>query len=42
MQNLTEITLKPFLYQIKNANLLLSIDKMIKYTYIVMLNNDTW
>lgn len=39
MQNfLTEITLKPFLHQIKNAYLLLSIDKMTKYTYIVILN----
>lgn len=39
MQNfLTEITLKPLLHQIKNAYLLLSIDKMTKYTYIVSLN----
>lgn len=33
MQNLTEITSKPLLHQIKNANLLLSIDKMAKYSY---------
>lgn len=33
---LTKITLKPLLHQIKNANLLLSIDRMTKY--IVILN----
>lgn len=39
MQNLlTKITLKPLLHQIENANLLLSIEKMTKYTYIVTLN----
>lgn len=38
MQNLTEITSKPLLHQIKNANLLLSIDKMKKYTRILILN----
>lgn len=40
MQNLlTKITLKPLLYQIKNANLLLSINRMTKYTYIVILHD---
>lgn len=39
MQNLLiKITLKPLLQQIENANLLLSIEKMTKYTYIVILN----
>lgn len=40
MQNLlTKITLKPLLHQIKSANLLLSIDRMTKYTYTVILND---
>ena len=40
MQNrLTKITLKPLLHQIKSENLLLSIDRMTKYTYIVILND---
>lgn len=38
MQNLTEIISKPLLHQIKNANLLLSTNKMAKYTCIVILN----
>lgn len=38
MQNLTKITLKPLLHQIENANMLPSIEKMTKYTYIVILN----
>lgn len=37
MQNLLiKITLKPLLQQIENANLLLSIEKMTKYTYIIL------
>ena len=36
MQNLlTKITLKPLLHQIKNANLLLSVDRMTKYVIIL-------
>lgn len=37
MQNLLiKITLKPLLQQVENANLLLSIEKMTKYTYIIL------
>lgn len=38
MQNLTKITLKPLLHQLENSNFLLSIEKMTKYTYTVILN----
>lgn len=38
MQNLTKITLKPLLHQLEKSNFLLSIEKMTKYTYTVILN----